>query len=123
MSLRFTPGSRHRTNAAKSPLFVDEKVMPYWIRSRMLGCAPRMMSRTRRNAASEGGFVDANQRSTAADFGMTGCYSVSRRRPGCHRPVPGRQRLRVRRAEGHEMTEIMVRSGTEQLGGIRLWEG
>jgi len=70
MSLRFTPDSLYRTNAAKSPLLVDEKVMPYWIRSRMLGSAPRMSSRTRRRAASDGGFVDANQRSTAADFTM-----------------------------------------------------
>src|SRR5207244_8652903 len=64
----------NRTNAAKSPPLVDENVIPYWIRSRMLASAPRMMSRTRRRAASDGGFVDANQRSTRADFAMNGCY-------------------------------------------------
>jgi hypothetical protein len=32
-----------------------------------------MMSRTRRSAASDGGFVDANQRSTPADRAMIGC--------------------------------------------------
>src|SRR5438132_846736 len=55
MSLRFTPGSLYRTNAAKSPLLVDENVMPYWIRSRMLASAPKIMSRTRRSTTSDGG--------------------------------------------------------------------
>ena len=41
MSLRFTPGSRYRTNAAKSPLLLDENVTPYWTRSLMLTEAKR----------------------------------------------------------------------------------
>lgn len=67
MSLRFTPGSLYRTNAAKSPLLLDENVTPYWTRSLMVASAPRMTSRTRRIALSDGGFVVLNQRSTLAD--------------------------------------------------------
>jgi len=69
MSLRFTPGSLYRTNAAKSPLVLDENVTPYWTRSLMLASAPRMTSRTRRIALSEGGLTVLNQRSTSAEPG------------------------------------------------------
>src|SRR5438067_3990373 len=69
MNIRFTPGFLYCTNAARSPLFVDQKVaVPYWMRSRMLRSAPRRMSRTRRIASSDGGFMFVNQRSTSADF-------------------------------------------------------
>src|SRR4029077_8586630 len=74
MSLRFTPGSRYRTNAAKSPLLLDENVTPYWMRSFMLASARRMTSRTRRIAPSDGGSVLSNHRSTAADFGTRRSY-------------------------------------------------
>src|SRR5437763_963141 len=83
MNIRFTPGFLYCTNAPRSPLFVDEKVrLPYWMRSRMRRSEPRMMSRTRRIAASDGGCVFANQRSTAGDFGnaamlRTGCGFTS----------------------------------------------
>src|SRR5256885_11167333 len=81
MSLRFTPCSLYRTNAAKSPLVLDENVTPYWTRSLMLGSALRMTSRTRRITPSDGGLVVLNQRSTLADFGTISPPSVPRRTP------------------------------------------